>query len=85
MLEDQMVVSCYTEEDAKALMEIAEHEGFLWASGHRPTQFTYFSDQYVARYRWHGCSHRIIWKISRCEFLVGVCNSNATGICAGRR
>lgn len=51
MLEDQMVISCYNEEDAKTLMEIAEYEGFLWASGHRPTQFTYFSDQYVVRYR----------------------------------
>lgn len=51
MLEDQMVVSCYTEEDAKALMEIAEHEGFLWASGDKPTRFTYFSDEYGARYK----------------------------------
>lgn len=50
MLEDQMVISCYNEEDAKTLMEIAEYEGFLWASGHRPTQLTYFSDQYVVRY-----------------------------------
>ena len=65
MLEDQMVISCYNEEDAKTLMEIAEHEGFLWASGNKPTQFTYFSligklrqrianilsDQYVVRYK----------------------------------
>lgn len=51
MLEDQMVISCYSEADVKTLMEISEHEGFLWASGHKPTRFTYFSDQYVARYR----------------------------------
>lgn len=51
MLEDQMVISCDTEEDAKTLMEIAEHEGFLWASGDKPTRFTYFSDEYGARYK----------------------------------
>lgn len=51
MLEDQMVISCYSEEDAKALMEIAEHEGFLWASGDKPTRFAYFSDEYGARYK----------------------------------
>lgn len=51
MLEDQMVVSCDTEDDAKTLMEIAEHEGFLWASGDKPTRFTYCSDEYGARYK----------------------------------
>lgn len=63
MLEDQMVISCYNEEDANTLMEIAEHEGFLWASGHKPTQFTYFSDQYGARYRFSvRAGERRLWR-----------------------
>lgn len=53
MLEDQMVISCDTEDEAQTLMEIAEHEGFLWASGDKPTRFTYFSDKYGVRYKFY--------------------------------